>query len=53
MILDDKDDLSPIIEKFHKSKKLIFITGAGISVSGGIPVIFFLMFGFSISKRTV
>ncbi len=33
------ENFKKICEKFFESKKIIAITGAGISVSSGIPVI--------------
>jgi NAD-dependent SIR2 family protein deacetylase len=33
-------NLNGLIEKLHKSNRVMFVTGAGISVEGGIPVLF-------------
>lgn len=43
-----KAALERLSKSFHYSKRVVALTGAGISVSAGIPVIIKLIFSFSI-----
>lgn len=50
----NRSSIIKICDMFKHSKKILFITGAGISVSAGIPVSYLLYsLGLSIKRRNL